>query len=650
MKHSYTSWRQRMAVLAALGGLTATAQAQTVTPVAFTGATYNQNFDGLTATGTTYPDGWSGIRLAGTGTLNAVLTMAVQADNSNAGTVYNAGAITGTTTDRALGSISSNSTVPAFGAAFTNQSGAAISGLTLAGRAEQWRSGENALVESLAFEYSTDATSLSTGTWTAVSALDIRELGTVAATPATLNGNDPANSAAITATFPITWAAGSTIWIRWKDTNDAGADALLALDDFTLSAATITAPTAPTVSFGSATATVAESAGTVQIPVTLSAASTQAVSVEVAVGTAPGTATSPADYTFTTQTLTFPAGTTTQNATITIVDDAVFEQSETIALTLRNVLPAGAATVGIGTYTITITDNDTAPAPTVTAISALKPVNADGTPTQTGSFTVTGVIYGPNYRTAGYQGTIMDRTGGLGLFSSSNLSFAPVQGDSVQVTGTLGTFRGLSQLTVTSITKLGTSKLMRARVVTGPLTEAEESQLIVLPNVTATTPSEWTTTATAAYTVKVQTAAGISYDVRINPASTLFNQPVPTGSFSITGIGSQFASAAAPYAGGYQLVPRTKEDVGSVLTGTRNALNAGNVRVFPNPATDNLTIQVAGRAAKATVTVTDLTGRAVLKGTSALDGSFSLHSLRAGSYILLVQNGSTLTSHKIVKQ
>ncbi|MCA8829091.1 Calx-beta domain-containing protein [Hymenobacter pini] len=455
-------------------------------------------------------------------------------------------------------------------------------------------------------------------------------------------------------TLPAAFAAlNSSVEFRIYGYNSEAATGTWRIDDVrVLGAAVAGTTTVPTVSFGAASATVAESAGVIQIPVSLSAASTQAVTVQVALAASAGTATSPADYTFTTQTLTFPAGSTAaQNATLTIVDDAVFEQSETIILSLQNVLPAGAATIGTGTYTITITDNDTAPAPTITPIASLKPVNADGTPTQTGTFTVVGVIYGPNYRTVGYQGTIMDRTGGLGLFSSSNLSITPVQGDSVQVTGTLGTFRGLSQLTVTSITKLGTSKLMRPRVVTGALTEAEESQLIVLPNVTATTPSEWTTTATAAYTVKVQTAAGVSYDVRINPASTLFNQPAPTGSFSITGIGSQFATtSSAPYSGGYQLVPRYKEDIGSVLTGTRKALTAGNVRVFPNPAADNLVIQVAGRATKAAVTVTDLAGRTVLQGSSALDGSFSLNALRAGTYVLLVQDGNTLTSHKIVKQ
>ncbi|MET4106819.1 Calx-beta domain-containing protein [Hymenobacter sp. UYP22] len=648
MKQTYTSWRQRMALLAALGGLAATAQAQTVTPVAFTGATYNQNFDGLTATGTTYPDGWSGIRLAGTGTLNAVLTMAVQADNSNAGTTYNAGAITGTNSDRALGSISSNSTVPAFGAAFTNQSGAAISRLTLSGRAEQWRSGENVLVESLAFEYSTDATSLSTGTWTAVSALDIRELGTVATTPATLNGNDPANSAAITATFPITWAAGSTIWIRWKDTNDAGADALLALDDFTLSAAT-TAPTAPTVSFNSATATVAESAGVLQIPVTLSAASTQAVTVEVAVGTAPGTATSPADYTFTTQTLTFPAGTTTQNATITIVDDAVVEPSETIALTLRNVLPAGAATVGTGTYTITITDNDVPP---VTPIATLTANDAAGVPTLNGqTVSARGTVYGTNLRTAGYQITLIDNTGGVGLFASANIGTNTLaEGDSVEVVGTLGQFNGLTQINLTSITPKGrATRLYQPRVVTTALTEAEESELIRIPGpLTTVDPAQWVTNSTASgYNVDVTGPNGIAYQLRIYRGTTLYNTPAPVGSFSVSGIGSQF-DGSTPFTEGYQIAPRSLADI---VLKQREPAFAKAVVLYPNPTANRLTVIVGSQGRGASLEIFNALGQRVQTAIVTQEtATVDVHTLKGGVYSVRLTTKDGSVTRSFVKQ
>ncbi|RSK42468.1 Calx-beta domain-containing protein [Hymenobacter perfusus] len=645
MKQSYSSWLQRAAFLAALGGLSMAAQAQT--PVAFTGTTYNQNFDGFLPTGTAYPDGWTGIRLAGTGTLNATLTPAVQADNSNAGTTYNAGPLTGTNTDRAIGSISSGSTVPAFGAAFTNQSGAAISQLTLAGRAEQWRSGDNAIVEALAFEYSTDATSLSTGTWTAVTGLDIRELATTATTAATLNGNDAANSAAITATFPITWAAGSTIWIRWKDTNDAGADALLALDDFSL--ATATAPAAPTVSFGTATATAAESAGTVQIPVTLSAASTQVVTVQVALATASGTATSPSDYTFTTQTLTFPAGNTTQNATITLVDDAVFEPSETVIFSLQNVLPAGAATIGTGTYTLTITDNDVPP---VTPIATLTTNDAAGVPLLNGqTISARGTVYGTNLRTAGYQISLIDNTGGIGVFASANIGTNTLaEGDSVEVIGTLGQFNGLTQINLTGITAKGrASRTYQPRVITAALTEAEESELIRIPGpLTSVDPAQWVTNSTASgYNVDVTSATGVAYQLRIYRGTTLYNAPAPAGPFSVTGIGSQF-DGSSPYTEGYQIAPRSLADI---TLKQREPAFAKSVTLYPNPVSNRLTVVVGSLGRGATLEVFNVLGQRV-KATAVTqeEANVDVSTLKAGVYSVRLTTKDGSVTRSFVKQ
>ncbi|RSK48307.1 Calx-beta domain-containing protein [Hymenobacter rigui] len=649
MKQSYSCWWQRMALLAALGGLGTAAQAQT--PVPFSGTAYTQNFDGFTTTGTTYPAGWSAIRFAGTSTpLGATLTPQIQIETSNAGAAYNAGPLAGTTgdSDRALGSLSSAGTIPAFGAAFTNTSGAAIAQLTIAGRAEQWRTGELATVnESLVFEYSTDATSLSTGTWTAVSALDIRELATTATAAATLNGNAAANSAAITATFPVSWANNSTIWIRWKDTNDGGADALLALDDFTLSVAT--APAAPTVSFGSATATVAENAGTVQIPVTLSAASTQAVTVQVAVGTPAGTATSPSDYTFTTQTLTFPAGTTTQNATITIVDDAVFEPTETVILSLQNVQPSGAATIGAGTYTLTITDNDVAP---VTPIATLTTNDAAGVPLQNGqTVSARGTVYGTNLRTAGYQITLIDNTGGVGLFASANIGTNTlVEGDSVEVTGTLGQFNGLTQINLTGITPKGRARrTYTPRVVTTALTEAEESELIRIPGpLTSVDPAQWTTTSTASgYNVDVTGPGGVAYQLRIYRGTTLYNTPAPAGPFSVTGIGSQFDSSS-PYTEGYQIAPRSLADI---TLKQREPAFAKAVVLYPNPAANRLTVVVGSLGRGASVEIFNALGQRVKTTTVAQEeAAIDVNTLKAGVYSVRLTTKDGSVTRSFVKQ
>ncbi|MFQ5518230.1 MAG: Calx-beta domain-containing protein, partial [Acidimicrobiia bacterium] len=100
-----------------------------------------------------------------------------------------------------------------------------------------------------------------------------------------------------------------------------------------------------------------------------------------------GSATPPVDYTFTNPTtLTFPAGVSSgavETATITVVEDAIDENDETIDLSLGNV--TGRATLGALTaHTVTIADNDTA----VVSIDDVSVAEGD-TGTAIASFTVT---------------------------------------------------------------------------------------------------------------------------------------------------------------------------------------------------------------------------------------------------------------------
>ncbi|GGG37124.1 T9SS type A sorting domain-containing protein [Hymenobacter glacieicola] len=251
MAHSYSfGFFMRGLLGLALSASAVSASAQTTTPTGPTpisvtaGAVYSQNFDGTattgTATTTAYPAGWAGVRLSGTGTANeAFATLAITDGSANSGAVYSVG--TTNATDRAMGSIASGSTVPAFGAVFINGTGAAVTRVNVALRGEQWRSGSfTDQNEVLAFEYSLDATNLTTGTWVAATGLNVTEVANAITTNAALNGNDAANRAAIAGSITLNWPAGATMWIRWKDTNESGSDALLAVDDFALSTGTTT--------------------------------------------------------------------------------------------------------------------------------------------------------------------------------------------------------------------------------------------------------------------------------------------------------------------------------------------------------------------------------------------------------------------------
>jgi len=222
---------------------------QTVKAQAFTFTagqlTYNQNFDVMGATGTTYPTGWTGVRYAGTGTIGAVLTPVVGDGSGNSGAVYNAG--TTGAGERALGTLASGSTVPRMGASFLNSTGSNISQVSLAGVMEQWRTGSNSTgSEVCAFEYSTDATDLLTGTWTAATTFDLVEKITSSAASAALDGNLPDNQTAITATLiGLVWPSGTTLWIRWSDVNDTGNDGLYSIDNLVM---TVSGTATPVIS------------------------------------------------------------------------------------------------------------------------------------------------------------------------------------------------------------------------------------------------------------------------------------------------------------------------------------------------------------------------------------------------------------------
>ena len=102
--------------------------------------------------------------------------------------------------------------------------------------------------------------------------------------------------------------------------------------------------------------TVAEGAGSVSIPLNLSLANTDVLTVEVA--TTNGSAVSPDDYAglATPQTVTFQPGDTSMNVSIPIVDDALTEGLETFSVSLSNA--SANAAIGTGLITVSIADNE----------------------------------------------------------------------------------------------------------------------------------------------------------------------------------------------------------------------------------------------------------------------------------------------------
>ncbi|HRH36758.1 MAG TPA: T9SS type A sorting domain-containing protein, partial [Flavobacteriales bacterium] len=77
------------------------------------------------------------------------------------------------------------------------------------------------------------------------------------------------------------------------------------------------------------------------------------------------------------------------------------------------------------------------------------------------------------------------------------------------------------------------------------------------------------------------------------------------------------------------------------------------VRVFPNPTTDNLSIDLSSVSGVSKVELMDLTGRAVRTVANAKQGSLltmSVDNLAAGEYTLRVNHSGGSSMHRVVVQ
>ena len=111
------------------------------------------------------------------------------------------------------------------------------------------------------------------------------------------------------------------------------------------------------VRFTSGSSSGNESNTTVQLAVELTSVSTSDVTVDYHATS--GSATEGDDYTDASGTLTFLAGQTSRNITLTVLDDIEEEANETVTVTLSNAAPGNVIIGSPASHTYTILDNDT---------------------------------------------------------------------------------------------------------------------------------------------------------------------------------------------------------------------------------------------------------------------------------------------------
>lgn len=215
----------------------------------------------ISSFGTAVTQDFNSLVSTGTGTLAANTPTGWGFSENTANTSYTAGNGSGTTgdtysfgatssTERALGQLRSGTTISTLGATFQNNTGGTVTSLAVSYVGEQWRLGATGrtTAERMDFQYSTNATSLTTGTWIDVNALDFNPPITGPAV-GPLDGNAGPNRIALSSTITgLSIANGASFWIRWTDIDAApGADDGLGIDDFSLTASGVPGDNAPTV-------------------------------------------------------------------------------------------------------------------------------------------------------------------------------------------------------------------------------------------------------------------------------------------------------------------------------------------------------------------------------------------------------------------
>jgi hypothetical protein len=329
-------------------------------------------------------------------------------------------------------------------------------------------------------------------------------------------------------------------------------------------------------------------------------------SITVAVVQKSGTI-SPADFSagsINLNAIQISSGSASFDIPLSAISDSNPEPAETAVWVIRS-LSSGVSIGADSILNLSISDQSGPnPAPPFTrTIAQIRGANTGNQADSVGrNVRVFGTVYGLNQRLTsaggGYQMFIRDATGGIGIFKNASVSGITNlnEGDSIKIMGKVEVFRGLSQINPDSMVVLATGRPIKTPAEVNKLNENLEADLVRINGVQLVNPAAWTTgTGASGFTVRVFKGLDTT-DVRIDNDCPLYNQPAPTGTFDITGMGSQFVSGnpapVAPFpASGYQLIPRRVSDLIPVVSIDPLCHCEEDIRVYPNPGRENLLLE-----------------------------------------------------------
>jgi exonuclease III len=509
---------------------------------------YTQDFNSLSSTGTTndvntLPFGWTFLE---TGT-NANTTYAAGTGSSNAGNTFSLGV---DAADRALGGLQSGSLIPFIGVSFVNNTGATITDLQVNYAGEQWRLGATPRAQSdrLDFQFSINATSLASGTWTDVDGLDFVApilSGTVGA----LNGNIPANRSNLSFTITgLSIPEGASFWIRWTDFNVASADDALAIDDFSLTPLGVPS-NQPSFSFAPAALDFNEiNIGTSKILSYIVTGNNLTDSISTIISTS-------SSFQLSLDQINF-------SDTLSILDSAlVYVKFQPVlnGAIVDSIFHSNGALF----KSLAVSGAGYDPLNNIITIATARSRGVGSKVTVAGRITVSNQFGSPAY--------VQDLTGGIPVFDFS-LSNSVGIGDSVIVTGPIGIFNDQKQISGANISFIkpdSSSRIITPKPISITELASNEGLLVTVQQV------EFVNKAFVLYpqSTELITNGTFQGDLRIDGDTDLPGLSKPQGLVDITGVVGRFRTNA-------QLLPRFREDMPGAIEPQNPADSIPNTNTF----------------------------------------------------------------------
>lgn len=258
---------------------------------------------------------------------------------------------------------------------------------------------------------------------------------------------------------------------------------------------------------------------------------------------------------------------------------------------------------------------------------------------------ISGIVYGVNKRPSGLEFTLIDdNNDGIGIFhAGENFGYVVNEGDELTVRGRVDHFSGLTQLIVEELDVLSSNNALITATEVQLLNEATESQLIQMNNCTIYDASEWLGNGSS-FNVRfyINFKEDDIFTMRIDNDSDLSTMPAPTEVFNLRGLGGQFDSSE-PHDEGYLILPRYAADI-IKLTSTNDLTLLGDIKIFPNPASEYLIIDT--KIDYQSGWISDIVGRKILDFGQA--AKLDISHMQEGIYIISLRKDDRYYTSKFV--